>query len=70
MLKPTNRNISKYLKAYEKLKNHKGKELYCTELNQLYQLAKGRIYEMAMYSYEFGYLAGYKSARRKYKKNK
>ena len=69
MIKPTNRDVSKYLKAYDKLKNHQGKEIYLEELTQLNQLAKGGIYEIAWFGYKFGYIAGYKNAKKKYKQD-
>lgn len=70
-MKLHNREISKYLKEYESIRT-KSKEqagnLYADEMQLLYDMAKGQMFESMALCWKFGFIAGIHYAKNQRRK--
>lgn len=70
-MKSSKRKVSIYLKEYEKIKAIEQKpciNLYADELNQLYHLSDGKIFNAMWNSWKMGFVVGFYYARQSKKK--
>ena len=70
-MKPHNREISKYLEEYNQIriksKEHAG-NLYANEMHQLFDMAKGSVFESMSLCWKFGFIAGLHYAKNQRRK--
>ena len=70
-MKANSRDVSKFLNEYEQIRI-KSKEqagnIYCDEMQQLYDMGKGQIFESMALSWKFGFIAGLHYAKNQRRK--